>query len=99
MWPGGAESWKYAEPQLKDAMTRAVQNARAPIFFLQAENDYDLSPSRVLSAAMKDASKPFEMKIYPAYGKTAADGHAFGYFGSSVWADDVFRFLNDHCAK
>jgi len=21
-------------------------------------------------------------------------GHTFGYFGSSVWADDVFRFLN-----
>ena len=96
---GGAESWKYAQPQLKDMMTRAVRDAHAPIFFFQAQNDYDLAPSRILSAAMKGAKKPFEMKIYPAYGKTAADGHAFGYFGSAVWADDAFRFLQAHCGN
>jgi dienelactone hydrolase len=96
---GGAESWKYAQPQLKDMMTRAVRNTRSPIFFFQAQNDYDLAPSRVLSAVMKDAHKPFEMKIYPAYGKTPADGHAFAYFGSAVWADDVFHFLQAHCGN
>ena len=48
---------------------------------------------------MKDASKPYQAKIYPAYGNSPADGHTFGYFGSSVWADDVFHFLNQHCAK
>jgi dienelactone hydrolase len=96
---GGAQSWKLAQPQLQQVMTRAVRNARAPIFFFQAQNDYDLSPSRILSAAMKDAGKEFEMKIYPPYGKTTADGHAFGYFGSSVWGDDVFRFLQEHCKK
>jgi dipeptidyl aminopeptidase/acylaminoacyl peptidase len=80
-------------------MTLAVRDARAPIFFFQAENDYDLSPSRVLSAAMKSANKPFEMKIFPAYGKSAADGHAFAYFGGAVWADDVFRFLGAHCGN
>ena len=96
---GGAESWKFAQPQLQDMMKRAVRNARTPIFFFQAENDYDLAPSRMLSAAMKDANKPFEMKIYPAYGKTQADGHAFGYFGSSVWADDAFRFLQGYCKE
>jgi hypothetical protein len=72
-------------------------NARAPILFFQTENDYDLSPTRSLSAAMRDASKEFEIKIYPAYGKSPADGHIFAYFGSSVWAADVFRFLQKHC--
>jgi carboxymethylenebutenolidase len=96
---GGAQSWKLAQPQLQEMMTRAVRNARAPVFFFQAENDYDLSPSRTLSAAMKDAGKEFEMKIYPPYGKSKADGHAFGYFGSSVWADDVFYFLQEHCTN
>ena len=38
-------------------MVRAVQNARVPIFFFQAENDYDLSPSLTLSAAMKDGER------------------------------------------
>jgi hypothetical protein len=61
-------------------MTRAVRNSRAPIFFFQAENHYDLSPSLKLSAAMKDAGKEFEIKIYPPYGKSTEDGHTFGYF-------------------
>ena len=93
---GGAQSWAQA-PELQSLMTRSVRNSRAPIFFFQAENDYDLSPSRVLSSAMKDVGKEFELKIYPPFGTSAQDGHTFGYFGSSVWADDVFRFLNKHC--
>ena len=80
-------------------MAASVRNARAPIFFFQAENDYDLSPSKALSAAMKDAGKPYELKIYPRFGDSTQDGHAFGYFGSAVWADDVFRFLDRHCIK
>jgi len=95
---GGAQSWAEA-PALQALMTASVRNAKVPIFFFQAENDFDLSPSKVLSAAMKDARKPYELKIYPRYGGTPQDGHAFGYFGSAVWADDVFRFLNQHCAK
>ena len=93
---GAAQSWEDA-PEVQALMTRAVRNSRAPIFFFQAENDYDLSPSRTLSAAMKDAGKEFEIKIYPPYGESTQDGHTFGYFGSSVWGADVFRFLGEHC--
>ena len=95
---GGAESWALA-PELQVSMTRAVRNAHAPIFFFQPENDYDLAPSRVLSAAMKSSGKTFEMKIYPAFGKSNQEGHSFSYLGSSVWADDVFRFLEQNCGK
>ncbi len=95
---GGAESWSEA-PELRAAMTRAVQNARAPIFFFQAENDFDLSPTRVLSAAMKDAGKPFETKTYPPFGSSHRDGHSFAYRGGAIWFDDVFRFLEQHCAS
>jgi carboxymethylenebutenolidase len=93
---GAAQSWEDA-PEVQALMNRAVRNSRSPIFFFQAENDYDLSPSRKLAAAMKDAGKEFEMKIYPPYGKSTQDGHTFGYFGSSVWGADVFRFLDQHC--
>jgi carboxymethylenebutenolidase len=95
---GAAQSWSAA-PELQTRMTSAVRHARAPIFFFQAENDYDLSPSRTLAAAMKDSGKVFEMKIYPPFGKSAAEGHSFGYFGSSIWAVDVFRFLERHCGR
>ena len=95
---GGAQSWAEA-PELQSLMTRAVRNANAPIFFFQAANDYDLSPSKTLSAVMNAASKTFAVKIYPPYGDSPQDGHTFGYFGSAVWSADVFRFLNRHCVK
>jgi dipeptidyl aminopeptidase/acylaminoacyl peptidase len=79
-------------------MTRAARNSRVPIFFFQAANDYDIAPSNTLSAAMKDAGKPYELRIYPAYGSSPDEGHTLGYFGASVWVDDVLRFLNEHCA-
>ena len=95
---GGAQSWKNA-PLLQTAMARSVRNAHMPIFFFQAANDYDLSPSRVLADTMRAAGKEFELKIYPPFGKTASEGHTFGYFGSAVWAGDVFQFLNRHCSR
>jgi dipeptidyl aminopeptidase/acylaminoacyl peptidase len=95
---GGAESWGLA-PQLQEAMTRSVKNAKAPIFFFQAENDWNLAPTRTLSAAMKEAGKPYAVKIYPPYGNSRQDGHTFGYFGSGVWENDVFQFLGRYCAS
>jgi carboxymethylenebutenolidase len=95
---GGAQSWAQA-PELQSLMTRAVRNAKAPIFFFQAANDFDLSPSKTLSAEMNEAGKTYKLKIYPPYGDSPRDGHSFGYFGSGVWAEDVFEFLNQHCTK
>ena len=95
---GGAQSWAQA-PELQSLMTRAVRNAKAPIFFFQAANDFDLSPSKTLSAEMNEVSKTYKLKIYPPYGDSPRDGHSFGYFGSDVWAEDVFGFLNQHCTK
>ena len=93
---GGAASWARV-PALRELMLRAVRNAQIPILLFQAQNDHDLAPSRELAAAMKQAGKPVELKIFPAFGSTAEDGHAFGYFGGAIWADDVFRFLDAHC--
>jgi len=94
----GAQSWALA-PELQSSMIRAVRNANAPIFFFQAANDYDLSPSKTLSSVMKQVNKTYEVKIYPPYGNSPQEGHTFGYFAGAVWANDVFRFLNQHCAK
>jgi len=95
---GGAESWA-ASPELRARMTRAARRARAPIFFFQAENDYDLSPSRTLSGAMKSANKPYQLKIYPAFGVSSREGHRFAWAGWRIWAGDVFRLLDAHCAE
>jgi alpha-beta hydrolase superfamily lysophospholipase len=42
-----AQSWN---PVLADRLTRAVRQARAPIFIIQARNDYSVEPSKVLGA-------------------------------------------------
>ena len=94
---GAAQSWGDT-PEVRDLMIRSVRNSRVAIFFFQAENDYDLSPSCTLSATMKEAKKEYEIKIYPPYGSSTQDGHSFGYFGGAVWGPDVFRFLDQHCS-
>jgi dipeptidyl aminopeptidase/acylaminoacyl peptidase len=93
---GGAQSWKLSPP-LQAVMTRAVRNARAPIFFFQAENDYDVAPTRVLSAAMKQAGKPYQATIYPPSGRTPGEGHGLPLRGIVVWFEDAMRFLDNNC--
>jgi dienelactone hydrolase len=95
---GGAMSWDEA-PVLQAVMKASVRNAKSPIFFMQAENDFNLSPSKVLAAEMQSAGKEHELHIYPRFGKSAMNGHIFGYFGSGVWLDDVTAFLSKHCVS
>ena len=93
---GAAGVWS-SSPSVQALMIRAVRNAKVPIFFFQAENDSDLAPSRTLAAAAESAGRRYQLKIYPPFGTSKEEGHGFGYFGSSIWADDVFKFLNDYC--
>ncbi len=70
---GASQSWALA-PELHGVMVGAARASHAPMFVFQAENDFDLSPSRTLEAAMRDAGKIVESKIYPPFGKNRADG-------------------------
>jgi dienelactone hydrolase len=91
---GGAQTWSAS---VATGMTAAVRQSRAPIFFFQAENDYSLEPTQQLGEEMRKAGRPYEVKIYPVFGSSRADGHSFAWRGSSIWADEVFRFLNANC--
>ena len=46
-------------------MKKAARAARVPVFFLQAENDFDTTPSRVLDNEMRRAGRPSRMQIFP----------------------------------
>ena len=87
-----AQSWASA-PDLRARMIAAVRASVVPVFFFQAQNDYDLSPSRELPAAMDSAGRSHKVRVYPAFGTTVQDGHAFGYFGGDTYGPDVFAFL------
>ena len=93
---GAAESWQGA-PDLQHIMLHAVEHSTVPIFFFQAENDYNLAPSRTLYALMKHLNKPAEIRIYPPYGDGPESGHSLPYRGASIWIDDAVRFLDTHC--
>lgn len=95
---GGAENWSRS-PELRALMTRAVRNARAPIFFFQAENDFDVAPTRVLAGEMTAAGKQARATIYPPFGGSPRDGHAFAWRGSALWFPDALAFLEASCGS
>jgi len=89
---GGAMSWRSTS--LRERMVRAVRKATIPILFIQAENDYDLGPSRTLAGELERLGKPHKLLIFPPYGHTHKEGHGvFCERGRNVWGDEVFSFL------
>jgi carboxymethylenebutenolidase len=90
---GAAQNWADA-PDLRKRMKEAVQRAQMPIFFVQAQNDYDLTPGKELAADMEKANKPHSMQIFPPFGKTTQDAHEFCVHGGDIWAQQVFSFLD-----
>jgi carboxymethylenebutenolidase len=92
----GAMSWEQNVP-LQDRLVRAVDLAKAPVFLIQAENDYSLAPSSVLRREANKKKKDFQSKIYPAFGSNHQDGH-WGFCSSAtdVWGNDVLAFLEMH---
>lgn len=90
---GAAITWAN-NPALQDRMKLAARNATVPVFFLQAENDYDTAPSRVLSEESKRAGKPMRVHIFPPSGSTPQQGHGFCRGGEHpAWGDEVLAFL------
>jgi carboxymethylenebutenolidase len=89
---GGAESWQ-GSPDLRARMTSAARNAKVPVFFIQAEGDYDLTPSRALTGEMEKAGKAAAIHVYPAVGRTQQENHEFCVHGVEVWGPDVIAFI------
>jgi carboxymethylenebutenolidase len=92
---GAAESWRGSS-FLRSRLTTAASNAKMPVFFLQAENDHDLTPNRILSEEVRKAGKPVETKIYPAFGSGPREGHSFCVRGTETWFPDVLRFIETY---
>jgi carboxymethylenebutenolidase len=90
----GAMSWDQNLP-LRDRLERAVDLAKAPVFLIQAENDYNLAPSKALSKEANKKKTDFQSRIYPPFGKSHQDGHwGFCSTATAVWGNDVLAFLD-----
>ena len=81
-------------------MIAAIRKATIPVMFVQAENDYDLTPSRVLSGELLQLGKPYKLAIFPSYGSSREDGHGvFCSRATDIWGDEVLTFLQSNLKK
>jgi dienelactone hydrolase len=92
-----AMSWKMIP--LRERLLEAIRNAKAPIFLLQAANDYSIGPSEVLGPAIRKKGRPNQAKLYPSFG--APDDHRSGHTafatrnaGIDIWSADVMDFID-----
>jgi carboxymethylenebutenolidase len=87
-----AQSW--GNGALDRMLEDAVKHAKAPVFILQAKNDYSTQPAEVLgkiATALRG-----QAKIYAGFGKTEQDGHwafATTTAGIAIWGEDVLQFI------
>lgn len=89
---GAAQTWEKA-PLLRGLMTDAVQHAQMPIFFAQAQNDYDLAPTNELAAEMEKVHLAHTVQIFPKFGKSNQEAHDFCIHGEKIWGPPVFDFI------
>jgi dienelactone hydrolase len=103
---GGAESW--GSQAFRDRLTLAARNAKLPVFYLQAGNDYSTSPSKELAADAACAGLPHQMMLFPDHHTWYAarsqgdesdhkNGHGgFGGTSPEEWGPWVLSFLQPH---
>ena len=87
----------FANTELQERLKLAVKNAKAPVFLLQAENDYNIGPSKILAPILEHRGSPNRSKVYPPFGKTNQEGHgAFACWslGITGWGTDVLDFID-----
>src|SRR5205085_2911990 len=78
-------------------LRQAVVRATAPIFLLQAANDYSLGPAFELSREAERHHADFHAKVYPPQGTNRRAGHGeFCTAATDVWGNDVLAFLEAH---
>jgi dienelactone hydrolase len=87
-----AASWQRS-PALRTRLEAAVARTTPPVMFVHAANDYSVAPGQVLAAEMQRRGKTQVLKIYPAVGRDASDGHNVIYLSVPTWEADVVAFL------
>lgn len=96
--PFAPAAMSWANTDLRDRLVQAVRNAKAPLFLIQAKNDYNIGPSEMLGPLITAKGGYNRAKVYPAFGTTPQEGHGgFACWdeGIAIWGNDVLTFLRD----
>ena len=94
---GAAGSWKLLD--LQRALIDAVERLNTAVFFAFAANDYSVEPGNILNAKMAAQGKIHQLKIFPSFGTSAAEGHNIIYDAIDQWESDVFAFLDKYVKR
>jgi dienelactone hydrolase len=97
VYAGGAAQSGSASADLRDRLVHAVDNTRVPLFFIQAKNDLDVTETHALYEIQHGAGRPADLKLYPAFGASAAEARGFVSGGVTEWSGDVIGFLEKSC--
>lgn len=62
-----------------------LQPQDLPAAFEAAWNQHDMAAFAVQSI------------VFPAFGRSAAQGHSFAYAGAALWFPEVLAFMQRHC--
>jgi carboxymethylenebutenolidase len=93
-----ANSWQRS-PELRERLLTAVGKTSAAVMLIHAANDYDTIAGTALAAELDRLHKPHLLRIYPAVGQTADDGHNLLYEAIPQWEGDVFGFLDEQVRR
>ena len=88
-----ANSWQ-SSPDLRELLLSSVSNIKAPVMLIHARNDYDTAAGFALANRRESMHLPCVLKIYPAVGGSADDGHNAVYGAIPLWEQDVLSFLD-----
>jgi dienelactone hydrolase len=95
--PFAPGAMSFANTSLQERLEQAAKNAKAPVFLLQAQNDFSIGPSERLGPILTKLGSPSGSKLYAAFGSSHEQGHAaFACWslGANIWGADVLRFLD-----
>ena len=89
-----AASWE-SSPETRDLLLAAMREIVVPVMLVHAANDYSTTPGKALDRELTRLNKPHLLRIGPAFGKNADEGHMFVYTDIGDWEADVFQFLDE----
>ena len=90
----GSKMWSENE-LLRNALTRAVQKSKVPIFLIQPQNDFDLGPIIFLGGELSKKGSPSRSKVFDVPVRTQGEANSFAFNLPDIWGKDVFNFIND----
>ena len=89
---GGASQWAK-HPKIKQMLLDAAQKIHTPLCLIQPENDFNIAPTKEISAILRDRRHPHESRIFSPWGVDGPEAHRFCAAGQQIWGPFVKQFL------